>query len=57
MQRIHHEYPQLNLFPYPINEVCSVILISKILGQNGYTKLKFYLDLKIKTILHAFTTS
>ena len=57
MKRIQEEYPQINLFPHPHDDVIAITLISQVLMQNGYPKLKAYLDMKNKEILHIFVSN
>ncbi len=56
MNRIQEEYPELNLFPETLEEVIVVTYISRVLMQNGYTKLKAYINIKKSEILHIFVS-
>ncbi|MHA1111113.1 MAG: hypothetical protein ACTSRE_08415 [Promethearchaeota archaeon] len=57
MKRIQEEYPQINLFPHPYEDIIAITLISQVLMQNGYPKIKAYLDMKNKEILHMFVSN
>ena len=54
--RIQNQYPELNLFPKPQEDVIAVTLISRILMQNGYPKVKAYIDMKKKRYRHVFVS-
>lgn len=56
MERIQEEYPELNLFPHPTDEVIAITIVSRILMQKGYPKLKAYIDVKKSEILHIFVS-
>ena len=54
--RIQEEYLELNLFPIPIDEVIAITLVSRVIMQNGYPKLKAYIDIKKEEIMHVFVS-
>ena len=53
-ERIQKEYPSLDLFPHSQEHIISVTLISRVLMQNGYPKLKAYINWKKKRYIHVF---
>ncbi|TFG19227.1 MAG: hypothetical protein EU530_06825 [Promethearchaeota archaeon] len=56
MNRIQKEFPELNLFPETFEGVIVVTYISRVLMQNGYPKLKAYINIKKSEILHIFVS-
>ncbi len=54
ISHIQEEYSELNLFPYPLEKVSAVTLVSRVLMQNGYPKLKAYIDELKKEVIHIF---
>ena len=55
--RIQKEFAALNLFPQLQKNVVAITLISQVLKQNGYPKLKAYLDMEKKKIVHLFISN
>jgi hypothetical protein len=51
---LQEEYPEYKLFPSNPKKVVAFTLISKVLMEKGYPKLKAYIDGEGKTILHIF---
>ena len=55
LDRIRGEYPKLQLFSNPnLQEVIGITIISKIIQQKGYPKIKAYLDKREMKIIHIF---
>ena len=53
-EKIQVEYPELKLFPESSKKVTVITLISRVLMQNGYPKVKAYIDVEKSEILHIF---
>jgi hypothetical protein len=51
---LRKEYPEYKLFPFILNKVESITLISRVLMEKGYPKLKAYIDGETGKILHIF---
>lgn len=53
---IRNEYPNLHIFQDTVDEIIAVTIVSRILMENGYPKIKAYLDRKNKRIVHFFVS-
>ena len=54
---IQKEFAAMNLFPQLQKNIVAITLVSQVLKQNGYPKLKAYLELEKKKILHLFISN
>jgi hypothetical protein len=57
IDRIRQEYPELHLFPDTTEELITITLVSRVLMENGYPKLKAYIDINNEKIVHLFISN
>ena len=54
IEEIKKDYYGMNLFLKSVDEVMGVTFVSREIQQNGYPKIKAYIDIQKKEILHFF---
>ena len=57
IDRIRQEYPKFNLFSDSVEELVAITLVSRVLMENGYPKLKAYIDKNNEKIVHLFVSN